>query len=68
MQAIFELQSEFVVHSGRQFGGLPMYDRKHEHDGEPLMSLHSEKGPHGEGKQGLTGCNSSITGAKMKYV
>lgn len=28
-------QSEFIVHSGRQFGGEPTYDGKHVHEGEP---------------------------------
>lgn len=32
--------SELIEHSGRQFGGDPIYVDKHEHDGEPLMSLH----------------------------
>lgn len=44
-----------MVHSGRQFGGLPVYCNKQEHDGCPPMSRHSENGPHGDGMQGLEG-------------
>lgn len=28
-------QSALIVHSGLQFGGDPMYDGRHEHEGEP---------------------------------
>lgn len=37
------------MHSGRQFGGLPMKFGKHEHDGESPDTLHSEFGPQGDG-------------------
>lgn len=53
MQAKFDSHSLLLVHSGRQFGGDPLYSGKQEQDGEPLISLHSEFGPHGEGSQGL---------------
>lgn len=35
IQALFEEQSELTVHSGRQFGGLPMYVDKQAQDGNP---------------------------------
>jgi len=28
-------QSALIVHSGLQFGGDPIYDGRHEHEGEP---------------------------------
>lgn len=33
-------QSVLIVHSGRQFGGLPVYCNKHEQDGDPPTSRH----------------------------
>lgn len=45
--------SAFILHSGRQFGGLPLYSGKHMHEGEPPISLHCEFGPHGDGMHGL---------------
>ena len=44
-----------MTHSGLQFGGLPVYPWRQEQAGCPLISLHSENGPHGEGTHGLTG-------------
>lgn len=46
-------QSLFNTHSGLQFGGLPKYCDKHEHDGTPPLSLHSEYRPHGDGTHGF---------------
>jgi hypothetical protein len=40
MQALLLGHSELIVHSGRQFGGDPVYVGKHEHDGDPLISRH----------------------------
>jgi hypothetical protein len=42
IQALLLAHSEFTIHSGRQFGGEPMYVGRHEQDGEPLLSLHCE--------------------------
>lgn len=53
MQANLLEHSELIEHSGRQFGGLPIYSDKQEQDGEPPISRHSEFGPHGDGTQGL---------------
>lgn len=47
-----------MVHSGRQFGGTPMYVGEQEQLGTPLTSLHCEYGPHGEGMHGLRGGSS----------
>jgi len=55
MQARVDGQSGFIIHSGRQFGGAPIYDGKHEHDGLFPEAIHWEFGPHGEGTQGSFG-------------
>lgn len=53
MHAWLLTHSELIVHSGRQFGGLPINVAKQVHDGVPPMSRHSEFSPHGDGTQGL---------------
>lgn len=53
IQALSLEQSEFIVHSGRQFGGVPMYFCKQEQDGRPLNSTHNENGPQGDGRHGF---------------
>lgn len=45
--------SEFIIHSGLQFGGLPIYPTTQEHEGRPLMSWHIEFAPHGAGTHGF---------------
>lgn len=45
--------SECIMHSGLQFGGLPTYWDKHEHDGVPPWSWHVAYAPHGDGTHGL---------------
>lgn len=45
-------QSEWIVHSGRQFGGLPMKFGWHEQDGTLPIFLHSALGPQGDGIHG----------------
>lgn len=47
--------STFETHSGRQFGGAPMYSLRHEQDGVSPTGLHSEFGPQGDGWHGLMG-------------
>lgn len=59
MQARLAGHSGLIVHSGRQFGGVPKYDGKHEHAGLSLMILHSELGPQGVGMHGFCGCFGS---------
>lgn len=53
--AVWIEQSLFVVHSGRQLGGDPIYSDKHEHVGLPLDEIHNELAPHGLGLHGSTG-------------
>lgn len=53
IQALLLGHSELTRHSGRQFGGAPMYVGRHEQDGEPLKSLHCEFDPHGDGMHGF---------------
>jgi hypothetical protein len=40
------------MHSGLQFGGLPIISERHEHDGWSLIALHCAFEPQGEGWQG----------------
>lgn len=54
MHAMSFGHSEFVMHSGRQFGGLPRNVSRQAHDGEFPTSLHIELGPQGEGWHGFT--------------
>lgn len=53
MQALSLVHSALIVHSGRQFGGEPIYLDRHEQDGISLMLLQTEFGPHGDGTQGF---------------
>lgn len=41
------------MHSGRQFGGVPINSEAHEQEGELCIDLHTELGPHGEGTHGF---------------
>lgn len=43
------------MHSGRQFGGTPTYEGRHEQEGVLPLTWHWAYGPQGEGTQGLTG-------------
>jgi hypothetical protein len=52
IQALLLGHSELMEHSGRQFGGEPIYVDKHEQEGDPLISRHCENGPQGDGLQG----------------
>lgn len=49
MQAKLLEHSEELMHSGRQFGADPIYSGKHEQEAEPLASVQTALGPHGEG-------------------
>lgn len=64
MQAILLEQSEFITHSGLQFGGFPIKVGKQAQDGLPPISLHSELGPHGVGTQGFCSVMTGETAAK----
>lgn len=68
MQAKLLEHSELIVHSGRQFGGIPMYCERQEQDGSPLISLHWELGPHGDGLHGSNGVVSTGAEAKINIV
>lgn len=43
------------MHSGRQFGGKPVYSGWQVHEGDSPMTLQIEYGPQGEGVHGSTG-------------
>lgn len=66
--ALLLTHSALITHSGRQFGGFPVYSDKQEHDGDPPISLHCEKGPHGEGTHGslYTGVAAGTEGTVNK--
>lgn len=61
--------SEFIEHSGRQFGGEPMYVGKHEHAKLSPLTRHSEFAPHGDGMHGFCGslgCSGGGNGLKHR--
>lgn len=67
IQAKLLEHSELIVHSGLQFGGLPIKVSKQEQDGKSPILRHCEFGPQGDGTHGLDGgkgCGSTI-GAKI---
>lgn len=47
------------MHSGRQFGGAPLYSGKQAHKGLSPFTLQIEFGPHGDGSHGFTGIGSA---------
>ena len=49
MHALSLEHSELIEHSGRQFGGIPIYASRQEQDGIPLIFLHCEWMPQGDG-------------------
>lgn len=61
MHALLLAHSELITHSGLQFGGEPINVWRQEHDGIPLMFLHSAFCPHGDGWHGSL-CGSSLGG------
>lgn len=69
IQAKLYEHSLLLTHSGRQFGGAPIYSGKHEHDGEVPWTWHWEYGPQGEGKHGFRiGSSSIISVIIIKYI
>lgn len=60
MQALLLGHSGLIVHSGRQFGGLPIKESRQEQEGTPPMSLHCALEPHGDGMH--TSLKSSTLG------
>lgn len=65
IQAIWFGHSLLLVHSGRQFGGVPINSEAHEQEGELCIDLHIELGPHGEGTHGFV-CGG-VSKAVKKY-
>lgn len=61
MQAKLYEHSLLLTHSGRHFGGAPIYSGKHEHDGDVPCTWHCEYGPHGDGTHGFRIGSSSIS-------
>lgn len=55
MQDSLGEQSSLMTHSGRQFGGAPMYPGKHWHEGVPPWLRQVDEGPHGFGWHGSRG-------------
>lgn len=49
IQDLSNEQSELIVHSGLQLGGLPMYEGKQEQTATLLRFRHCELGPQGDG-------------------
>lgn len=71
MQAKWFAHSLLLIHSGLQFGGVPINSGKQEHEGESLMTLHSAFEPHGDGWQGFVwivmGSSSKKKGVKIYF-
>lgn len=65
-QARFEGHSSSIIHSGRQFGGMPSILILQEHTALPSTTWHWELGPHGLGKHGFTFLGGSIAIYKIK--
>lgn len=64
MQAKLLAHSELLMHSGRQFGGVPLYSGKHEQEGASLTTLHCAFGPQGEGLHGFKGIDGGSSSEK----
>lgn len=58
------LQSEFITHSGLQFGGEPRWLGKHLHTARSSLTLQTLFEPHGDGKHGFTG-RSNLAGENI---
>lgn len=68
IQALFNAQSEVVVHSGLQVGGLPKYPGKQEHTACSLITRQTLFGPQGEGLHGFVGTRTANMIFIKKYV
>lgn len=62
---VFE-QSLLLIHSGLQFGAVPMKSGKQEHDGESLFTWHRALGPQGDGWHGFFGSSYTSADEKMR--
>lgn len=67
-QALFRLQSELTVHSGRQLGGLPIKPCTQTHTACPFNSLHWLYGPHGDGIHKLIGSGGDSVNNTHKII
>jgi hypothetical protein len=65
MQAVVKLHSELMIHSGRQFGGLPEKLGWQEQTQAPFISLFWLLGPQGSGSQGFSGTTGSVNKQKI---
>jgi len=61
IQAKWLEHSELLMHSGLQYGGLPIISGKHEHDASSPIARHCAFDPQGEGWQGSEGGDCWIT-------
>jgi len=59
MHAIWLGHSLLLIHSGLQFGGVPMNSATQEHDGASLTTWHWALGPQGDGWHGFIGFGTS---------
>lgn len=62
IQAKLLAHSALIRHSGRQFGGDPMYVGKQEQDGMFPTAWQMEFKPQGDGTHGLVGVGASVGG------
>uniref|UniRef100_A0A1A9ZCR4 Uncharacterized protein n=1 Tax=Glossina pallidipes TaxID=7398 RepID=A0A1A9ZCR4_GLOPL len=60
IHAVLLGHSALMVHSGRQFGGIPTYCNKQLQEASSFTILHCEYGPHGEGMHGFLGLGSCL--------
>ena len=68
MHARFVRHSEFMRHSGLQFGGRPIKSRTHEHAGLSPFTWQKALGPQGEGSHGSFGGKRSLgSESEKKY-
>lgn len=58
--------SELDMHSGLQFGGVPLYSGRHEQEDNSLTTWQRAYGPHGDGWQGFT--TGMIISSVEKYM
>lgn len=65
MHALFDGQSVFRTHSGRQPSyGFPIYSGRQIHAPAPFCSRHWAFAPHGEGLQGVLISSITVGGAQ----
>ena len=60
IQALVDGQSELTIHSGRQFGAVPIMLAKQPHWACPATTVHCELGPQGCGLHGFGGSGRKV--------